>query len=62
MVSKKYAVTFSPKNAPKARFFHREFDTRTEAEQKVRQIKKIPISKRTMLNPRVTKNRFYKKS
>jgi len=62
MVSKKYVVTFSPKNAPKSRFFHRQFDTKSEAESKVRQIKKIPISKRTMLNPRVTKNRFYKKA
>ncbi len=58
--SKKYIVTFSPKNAPKSRFSHREFDTKAEAEKRVRKIKKIPISKREILNPRVVKNPFLK--
>ena len=56
---KKYVVMISPKNAPKSRFFHREFNTKEEAEKKVSAIKKIPMKKRTMLNPRVAKNRFY---
>jgi len=59
--SKKYVITISPKNAPKARFFHREFDTKAEAQKRLRKIKNTPISKREILNPRVSKNRFYKK-
>ena len=60
MASKKYAVTFRPKGT-KARFFHREFDTKSGAEEKVKEIKKISINRRKMLNPRVLKNPFFKK-
>ena len=60
MVSKKYVVTFRPKGT-KARFSHREFDTKSAAERKVKVIKNTPINKRKMLNPRVSKNVFYKK-
>ena len=59
--SKKYVVTISPKNAPKSRFFHRQFDTKAEAEKRARKIKNTPVGKRDILNPRVSKNRFFKK-
>ena len=58
---KKYMVTFSPKNAPKSRFSHRQFSKKSNALKRVREIKKTPINKREMLNPRVIKNPFYNK-
>lgn len=60
MVSRKYVVTFTPKGT-KARFSHREYDTKSEAEKRVKEIKKTPTTKREMLNPRVLKNPFFKK-
>jgi len=58
---KKYMVTFSPKNAPKSRFSHRQFEKKSDAIKMVREIKKTPIDERKMLNLRVIKNPFYKK-
>lgn len=58
---KKYMVTFSPKDAPKSRFSHRQFDKKSDAIKRAREIKKVPLDERKMLNPRVIKNPFYKK-
>ena len=58
---KKYMVTFSPKDALKSRFSHRQFDKKSDAIKRVREIKKIPLNKRKMFNPRIIKNPFYNK-
>jgi len=58
--SKKYVITFSPKDAPKSRFVHREFDTKADALKGLRKIKNTQKWKANMLNPRIGKNRFYK--
>ena len=58
--SKKYVITFSPSDARRARFNHREFDTKKEAEDKLKKILKNPSGKRKMINPRISKNRFFK--
>jgi hypothetical protein len=57
--TKKYHVTFRPEGT-RSKFVHREYSTREEAQRRVDIIKKIPLSKRTMINPRVCKNPFYK--
>ena len=57
---KKYVVTGSPSDARKARFNHKGFDTKKEAEERVKNILKISSKKRKMINPRVRKNPFYK--
>ena len=59
-MGKKYQVTFRPKGT-KSLFVHMSYDKRSDAQKRVNEIKKIPLSKRTMLNPRVCKNPFYKK-
>ena len=58
---KKYLVTFSPKNAPKSRFTHRQFDKKSDAIKRVKAIRKLPIAETKMLNPRVKMNPFYRK-
>ena len=58
-LSKKYSVTFRPKGT-KSLFVHKEYDSEKLAKKKVKEILKKPINKRNMLNPRVSKNPFYK--
>ncbi len=57
---RKYLVVITPKGT-KSRFNTKGFNTKKEAEKKVKQIKKIPITKRDIINPRVRKNPFFKK-
>ena len=58
--SKKFNVTFRPKGT-RARFNNSSFNTRAEAEARVRKILKKDNDERLMKNPRVSKNPFFKK-
>lgn len=58
---KKYVITMSPSNARKSRFHHRSFNTKKEAEDRLKKILKTPSKKRDIINPRVSKNVFFKK-
>ncbi len=58
--SKRYVITFSPSDARRSRFNHRQFDTKKEAEEKLKKILKNTSKKRSMINPRISKNRFFK--
>lgn len=60
IVNKKFNVTFRPKGT-KARFSNSSFNTRAEAEARVRKILKRDKDRRFMKNPRVSKNPFFKK-
>ena len=57
---KKYVITFSPSDARRARFNHRSFDSKKEAEEKLKKILKDSSGKRKVINPRVRKNPFFK--
>lgn len=58
---KKFVVTFRPKDSKKGRFIHREFDTKKEANKRLKNILKKDSGKRFIQNPRVSKNPFFKK-
>jgi len=59
--SKKYVITFSPSDARRSRFQHRQFDNKKDAEDKLKQILKNNSKKRSIINPRISKNPFYRK-
>ncbi len=58
--TRKYVVTFRPKGT-KSLFINSSFDTKAKAENRVNQILKKKRDKRVMLNPRVSKNPFFKR-
>jgi len=60
-LNKKWDVTIRPRDSARGRFVHRDFKTKAEAEKRVKEILKIDSKKRFIQNPRVSKNRFFKK-